>query len=145
MGKVGVHAIEVNAKTFFGENESATARLEIKPKPKPVKPKPKPVVNYVDVFIEFEDASGKPIGSVDDFKSIIVDRKQVNSAPVRIPKKISASRLYSKGKVSIQEIKEGEHYVQITAVIHDSTFIAQGNINAKKKGEVFKLKLVEAK
>ena len=145
VGKVGVHAIEVNAKTFFGENESATARLEIKPKPKPVKPKPKPVVNYVDVFIEFEDASGKPIGSVDDFKSIIVDRKQVNSAPVRIPKKISASRLYSKGKVSIQEIKEGEHYVQITAVIHDSTFIAQGNINAKKKGEVFKLKLVEAK
>ena len=145
VGKVGTHAIQVTAKTFFGENELATARLEIKPNPKTEKVKPKRTLIYVSrIMIEFEDASGVPL-EISEFKSIMVDGKSVPRNRELAAGQILAKGLTSSNKVLVYEIKEGKHDVRITAIVDGSTFVAQGMIDVKKKGEVFKLKLVEAK
>ena len=144
--KVGSHKVEINAKTFFGDNESAVARLEIKPNPKPVKVKAAPILVHVGkVVLTFTNAAGGPLGEVTEFKDLRIDGVGVpwTRNQKLTPGTIVASGQASSKEVLVYEIMQGEHSVQVAVMVDGSQFVATGQIDVKKSGEVFKLKVGE--
>jgi hypothetical protein len=143
VGKIGSHEIQIQAKTFFGEDESAFARLEIKPNPKPIEVKPKDVLIHVGkVTFAFANPPDDPI---DEFTSLLIDGKIVPWFSKQAPGETMASRQYALKQLVVYEIPEGKHDIQLTVVAGDTTVVAEGEIEVRKTGQVFKLKPAKTK
>ena len=144
--KVGTHKIQISVKTFFGNDKTAMASLEItKPDPKPIKVKPEPVLVRVEsVHLNFENAP-ESWERGDDFTSLTIDGKTVpwNLESNLGAEQIKASRKYSLNQVHLHHIKQGKHKVQVKATINGSGFVAAGTIEVEKNEQEFTLKLVK--